>query len=298
MCKFVGAAACMVTASTIRRIRRGSPSLRPCSVVCTLKLCCGGKFSLVSALKLCCGKPQSLPTSPYPRAVSSACALCVVLWASWPARGVGASSLPATSCLCRQPLSSVIHLKDVVRRLLALLFAQSTQPNMGLFSLNGSFLQIFIPLNAATVGALIIIKLFIDKFELSMLPFKLAAADAPYVTMTAYVPLVMVTNLATVFYVLLGEGGSYNNSDSRAQKATFTGLKARVSSTARFAYSFLTKPQRTACIDGGSAPKHSRGRGHPAVGPLRRNIQGARRRPARQAVCADLSLPPRLHRRM
>lgn len=153
----------------------------------------------------------------------------------------GASSLPAhpgpTSRPAPSPSCSATRLKDATRRLWALLLEQNTQPNMGLFSLNGSFLQIFLPLNAATAGALIIIKLFIDKFDLSMLPFELSAADAPFVTMTAYVPLVMVTNLATVFYVLLGEGGSYNNSDSRAQKAGFTGLKARVSATARFACS-------------------------------------------------------------
>jgi hypothetical protein len=107
---------------------------------------------------------------------------------------------------------------------------------MGLFSLNGTFLQIFIPVNAAFCAAPVLIKLFIDKFELSMLPFELAAADAPFVTMTAYMPLVMITNLATVFYVLLGEGGAYNNSDSRGQKATFTGLKARVSIPSRWVF--------------------------------------------------------------
>lgn len=127
------------------------------------------------------------------------------------------------------------ELRDAVRRW-TLLLAQNTQPSMGLFSLNGTFLQIFIPVNAAFCAAPVLIKLFIDKFELSMLPFELAAADAPFVTMTAYMPLVMITNLATVFYVLLGEGGAYNNSDSRGQKATFTGLKARVSIPSRWVF--------------------------------------------------------------
>jgi len=104
---------------------------------------------------------------------------------------------------------------------------------MGLFSLNGTFLEIFIPFNGVVGAGLAIIKLFIDKFELSMLPFEVAAADVPFVTMTAYVPLVMVTNLITVFYVLLGEGKAYDNSDSRSQKAKFKGLKARVSAAAR-----------------------------------------------------------------
>ena len=117
---------------------------------------------------------------------------------------------------------------------------------MGLFSLNGTFLEIFIPFNGVVVAGLAIIKLFIDKFELSMLPFEVAAADVPFVTMTAYVPLVMVTNLITVFYVLLGEGDKYDNSDSRSQKAKFTGLKARVSAAARV-LRVVPKLERSRC---------------------------------------------------
>jgi uncharacterized MAPEG superfamily protein len=103
---------------------------------------------------------------------------------------------------------------------------------MGLFSLNGTFMEIFIPFNLIVVIAPAIIVGFLKKFELSMLGASSSQIkDAPYMLILAYVPLILVTNLVTVMYMATHTAKGYDNSYSRVAKGKLTGLPQRMEAT-------------------------------------------------------------------